>query len=86
MQTSLNLKRSQVISTYVYQVGLVDADFSFSAAVGFFNSIREFYYDHVCELHFRKGQRDQSVVKEGVRWRLEKQREIKFLMRLIIRC
>ena len=42
MQTSLNLKRSQVISTYVYQVGLVDADFSFSAAVGFFNSIVNF--------------------------------------------
>ena len=42
MQTSLNLKRSQVISTYVYQVGLVDADFSFSEAVGFFNSIVNF--------------------------------------------
>ena len=42
MQTSLNLKRSQVISTYVYQVGLVDANFSFSAAVGFFNSIVNF--------------------------------------------
>ena len=42
MQTSLNLKWSQVISTYVYQVGLVDADFSFSAAVGFFNSIVNF--------------------------------------------
>ena len=42
IQTSLNLKRSQVISTYVYQVGLVDANFSFSAAVGFFNSIVNF--------------------------------------------
>ena len=42
MQTSLNLKRSQVISTYVYQVGLVDADFSFASAVGFFNSVVNF--------------------------------------------
>lgn len=42
MQTSLNLSVSQVISTYVYQVGLINADFSFATAVGLFNSVINF--------------------------------------------
>ena len=33
---------ADVISTYVYRRGLVDADYSFSTAVGFFNSIINF--------------------------------------------
>jgi putative aldouronate transport system permease protein len=39
MQNPLNTSASEVISTYVYKVGLIGANFSFSAAVGFFNSI-----------------------------------------------
>ncbi|WP_261381561.1 ABC transporter permease [Paenibacillus cremeus] len=39
MQNALNLSASEVISTYVYKVGLIEANFSFSAAVGLFNSI-----------------------------------------------
>jgi len=39
MQTSLNLESSQVISTYVYRVGLLNAQYSFSTAVGLFNSV-----------------------------------------------
>lgn len=39
MQNSLNLSSSEVISTYVYKVGLIGANFSFSAAVGLFNSV-----------------------------------------------
>lgn len=39
MQNNLNLRTSEVISTYVYKVGLINADFSFSTAVGFFNSL-----------------------------------------------
>lgn len=39
MQNPLNLSTSEVISTYVYKVGLVGANFSFSAAIGFFNSV-----------------------------------------------
>ena len=39
LQNSLNLSRSQVISTYVYEVGLTSAQFSYSAAIGFFNTI-----------------------------------------------
>jgi putative aldouronate transport system permease protein len=42
MQTPLNLSVSQVISTYVYQVGLINADFSFATAVGLFNSVINF--------------------------------------------
>lgn len=38
LQNDLNKSVSQIISTYVYQVGLVDNDVSFSAAVGLFNS------------------------------------------------
>lgn len=39
LQNPLNLDRSQVISTYVYQVGLLQDNYSFGAAVGLFNSI-----------------------------------------------
>lgn len=39
MQTSLNLTSSEIISTYVYKVGLVSGDYSYSTAVGLFNSI-----------------------------------------------
>lgn len=39
MPTSLNLTASEIISTYVYKVGLVSGDYSYSTAVGLFNSI-----------------------------------------------
>ena len=41
MQNNLNLARSEVISTYVYKVGLVTGggDFSYATAIGLFNSI-----------------------------------------------
>lgn len=39
LQNSSNLSASEVISTYVYKVGLQQADFSFSAAVDVFNSV-----------------------------------------------
>lgn len=39
MQNPLNLTTSEVISTYVYKVGLLRAQYSFSAAVGLFNSV-----------------------------------------------
>jgi putative aldouronate transport system permease protein len=38
LQNDLNKSVSQIISTYVYQLGLVDNDASFSTAVGLFNS------------------------------------------------
>ncbi|MFD0716563.1 ABC transporter permease [Paenibacillus sp. GCM10027626] len=38
LQNSLNMESSDVISTYVYRSGLQQAQYSFSAAVGLFNS------------------------------------------------
>lgn len=44
MQNSLNLSYSEVISTYVYKVGLASGitDFSYSSAIGMFNSVINF--------------------------------------------
>ncbi|SEK58128.1 sugar ABC transporter permease [Paenibacillus sp. OK003] len=42
MQNPLNQYASEVISTYVYKVGLLNSDFSFSAAIGLFNSVVNF--------------------------------------------
>ncbi|MEA4824246.1 MAG: ABC transporter permease subunit [Clostridiaceae bacterium] len=39
LQNALNLSVSQVISTYVYQVGLISAQYSYSSAIGLFNTI-----------------------------------------------
>src|SRR5581483_2526358 len=39
MQTTLNMSASQIIPTYVYETGLLNAQYSFSAAVGLFNSV-----------------------------------------------
>ena len=39
MQTDTNLAASEIISTYVYKAGLINAEFSFSAAVNLFNNI-----------------------------------------------
>lgn len=39
LQNPLNLESSNVIATFVYQAGLLDAQYSFAAAVGLFNSV-----------------------------------------------
>ena len=39
MQNPLNLNISEVISTYVYKIGLVSAQYSYSSAIGLFNSL-----------------------------------------------
>ncbi|MGP9527150.1 ABC transporter permease [Glutamicibacter sp. AOP5-A2-18] len=39
MQTPLNLANSEIIQTYVYHAGLQQAQFSYSAAIGLFNSV-----------------------------------------------
>ncbi|HAP21874.1 MAG TPA: sugar ABC transporter permease [Lachnospiraceae bacterium] len=44
MQNSLNLGASQVISTYVYSVGIKSSQFSFGAAVGLFNNVINFAF------------------------------------------
>ena len=39
LQTQPNLNGSEIISTYVYKMGLVKSDFSFSTAVDLLNSV-----------------------------------------------
>ncbi len=39
LQNPLNLSTSEILQTYVYKMGIINASFSFSAAVGLFNSI-----------------------------------------------
>jgi len=39
LQNPLNLATSEIISTYVYKIGLLNANFSFATAVGLFNSV-----------------------------------------------
>ena len=42
MQNSMNLAKSEVIATFVYKVGLVNADYGFSTAAGLFQSLVSF--------------------------------------------
>ncbi len=42
MQNSLNIGQSEIISTYVYKVGLLNAQYGFATAVGLFNSLINF--------------------------------------------
>ena len=39
LQTDLNMGTSEIIATYVYKKGLIDGDYSFSTAVGLFNTV-----------------------------------------------
>lgn len=42
MQNPMNASKSEIIATYVYKIGLLNGQFSFSTAVGFFNSVINF--------------------------------------------
>lgn len=42
MQNQLNIDASETIQTYVYKAGLVQAQYSYSAAIGLFNTIVNF--------------------------------------------
>ena len=44
MQNTLNLSASQVISTYVYDVGVKSSQFSFGTAVGLFTNVVNFVF------------------------------------------
>ena len=39
LQNPLNLGQSEIIATYVYKTGLLNADFSMATAIGLFNSV-----------------------------------------------
>ncbi len=42
MQNDLNLARSEIISTYTYKMGISQGQYSFSSAIGLFNSVINF--------------------------------------------
>lgn len=42
LQNSINLDYSEIISTYVYKIGIQGGQFSYSAAIGLFNNIINF--------------------------------------------
>ena len=39
LQTDMNLPAAEILSTYVYRVGLLNGDYGYSTAVGLFNSV-----------------------------------------------
>ena len=39
MQNAQNLASSEIIATYIYKVGLIDAQYSYSAAINLFNNV-----------------------------------------------
>jgi putative aldouronate transport system permease protein len=39
MQNNLNMSSSEIIATYVYKIGLINAQYSYSAAINLFNTI-----------------------------------------------
>lgn len=44
MQNTLNLPVSEVISTYVYKIGILSSQFSYSTAIGLFNTVINFAF------------------------------------------
>lgn len=60
LQTSSNLTGSEIISTYVYKVGLVQSDFSFSTAAGLFNTVVN------CVILISANQLSKKVAKTGL--------------------
>ena len=39
LQNSINLEYSEIISTYVYKIGIQNGQFSYSSAIGLFNNV-----------------------------------------------
>ena len=39
LQTDMNIPASEILSTYVYRIGLLNGDYGYSTAVGLFNSV-----------------------------------------------
>lgn len=60
LQNDMNLTGSEIISTYVYKVGLEQSDFSFSTAVGLFNTVIN------CVILFSANWLSKKVTKSGL--------------------
>ena len=44
LQNSLNMPATEVISTYTFKIGIQSAQFSYSTAIGLFNTIVNFVF------------------------------------------
>ncbi len=53
LQNTLNSTSSEIISTYVYKMGLVSSQYSLSAAIGLFNNIINLITSSGSQLHFQ---------------------------------
>ena len=60
MQNSLNISASEVIATYTYRIGILDTQFSYSTAIGLFNSVVNFIF-LVTANHIAKRTSDVSI-------------------------
>ena len=60
MQNDRNSGVSEILSTYVYKVGLVQSDFSFSTAAGLFNTVVN------CIILISANQLSKKVAKTGL--------------------
>ena len=56
LQTDMNLAASEIIATYVYKLGLINGDYSFSTAVGLFKSVIAFILVMISEWLRRKAE------------------------------
>ena len=50
LQTDMNLPASEILSTYVYRIGLLNGDYGYSTAVGLFQFSCKCYLADLCEL------------------------------------
>mgnify|MGYP000352746365 CR=1 FL=1 len=62
MQNDMNLPVSEVISTYVFNVGVQSGQFSFGSAVGLFNTVINFAFSDDCQYGIEEGRRYQPDV------------------------
>jgi putative aldouronate transport system permease protein len=54
MQNGLNLPVSEVIATYVYKIGIVSNQYSYSSAIGVFNTVINFLFLYLTNVISRK--------------------------------
>ena len=50
LQTDMNLPASEILSTYVYRIGLLNGDYGYSTAVGLFQFCCKCYLAGFCKL------------------------------------
>ena len=61
LQTSLNQPTSEILATYTYKMGLQLGDYSFSTAVGLFNSVINIILLIMVNVTIKKMNEDEEV-------------------------